>query len=250
MVRYVVEDEVVALTALGEVLARVIDDTVSADGADHFHVLGAADAGHVSAKRLGDLDGRCADAPRGAVDQNLLAGLDLALIAKQLKSGGCRDPDGRGLLECEVGGLQDEMVLRGARILGKRTGAPAEHLIAWAELRHAIADRLDRPGDIRAGHRALWLGQPVSRAGDVRPAGHQHPVTDMDRSRLNAYEPLAFLDHWLGEVLDSQDRLGPAVGALDDRLHQAASSGDAELAGFNLVADVTAMFRPPEVSGC
>src|SRR2546421_2930796 len=49
MVPDVVEDEVVALPTLGEVLTRVIDDMVSADGADHVHVPRAAYACHFGA---------------------------------------------------------------------------------------------------------------------------------------------------------------------------------------------------------
>src|SRR5579872_967048 len=109
MVRHVVEDEVVAPPVSGEVLARVVDDMVSADRADHLRVLRAADSGHLGAESLGDLYGERTDATGRAVDQDLLAGLDLALIAKQLESRRCRHADGRGLLKSEVGGLEQEM---------------------------------------------------------------------------------------------------------------------------------------------
>src|SRR5579872_5061942 len=97
VVRHVVEDEVVAPTVLGEVLVRVVDDMVSPDGADHLHVLRAAHAGHLGAESLGDLHGKRPDAPRRAVDQNLLSWLYLALIAKKLEGGGCGHADRRGL---------------------------------------------------------------------------------------------------------------------------------------------------------
>ena len=108
----VVQDEVVARPSLGEVLAGVVDDVVGTDGPDHVHVLRAAHAGDLGAERLGDLDGERSDAARGAVDQDLLPGLDLALVAQELQGGRGRHADGRRLLEGEVGRLLDEMVLR------------------------------------------------------------------------------------------------------------------------------------------
>src|ERR1700694_602042 len=116
---------------------------VSADGADHVQVLRAAYAGHLGAERLGDLHCECTQASRRPVDQHLLAWLHLALIAKNLKGGRGGNPNGRSLLEREVGWLQYEMVLGGTRILGKGASAPADYLIAWSELRHILADRLN-----------------------------------------------------------------------------------------------------------
>src|SRR5438128_581489 len=83
---------------------------VSADGANHVHVLRAADAGHLGAESLGNLHGEGTEASRRAVDQDFLARLDPPLIAKQLECGGCGYSDRRGLLEREVGRLAHEMV--------------------------------------------------------------------------------------------------------------------------------------------
>src|SRR5450759_2562743 len=99
---------------------------VSADGADHVHVLRAAHAGHFGAERLGELHSERTQASRRTVDQYLLARLDFSLIAKNLEGGGCGHPDRRGLLEGEVGRLRQEMVLCGAHILGESASAPAE----------------------------------------------------------------------------------------------------------------------------
>ena len=62
-----VEDQVVA--ALGEVLARVVDDVVGAQRADQVDVPRTAHGGDVSSECLGDLHGEAADATRGADDQ-------------------------------------------------------------------------------------------------------------------------------------------------------------------------------------
>src|SRR5215212_8912107 len=69
-----VQDQVIAPLALGEVLARVVDDMIRPDRANHLHLLGAANSGDVRAERLGDLHGKGANATRGADDQHLLLG--------------------------------------------------------------------------------------------------------------------------------------------------------------------------------
>jgi len=145
MVRHVIEDKVVTLPTLGKVLLGIIDDLVCADRSDHVHVPRAADAGHVRAERLGDLHGERPHASRRTVDQDLLPWLDLALIANSLEGGECGHPNGRGLLEREVGRLERKVVLSSTRILGKGAFAPAEYLITWLKLLHVLADRLDLP---------------------------------------------------------------------------------------------------------
>src|SRR5919202_2757554 len=44
-----VEDQVIAPLALGEVLARVVDDMIRPDRANHLHLLGTANSGNVRA---------------------------------------------------------------------------------------------------------------------------------------------------------------------------------------------------------
>ena len=73
----VVEDEVVLLSAPGEVVAGVVDDVVGADRTDQVHVPGAAHAGDLGPERLGDLHRERADAAGGTIDEDLLAGLDV-----------------------------------------------------------------------------------------------------------------------------------------------------------------------------
>src|ERR1700674_3824052 len=180
MVPHVVEDEVVPLPTLGEILLGVVDDVVSADRADHVHVPRAAHAGDFGAERFGNLHGEAAEASGRSVDQDFVTWLDLALIAKQLEGGGCRHPDGRGLLEREVGRLGHEGALCCPGVLGKGARAPAEHLIAGSELRDVLADRLDRPRDIRSRDTVLWLAHPDRHARDIRHASDENPVAHMD----------------------------------------------------------------------
>src|SRR5712691_9274002 len=87
MVRHQVENYVVLLTAAGEILSRVINDVMCADGADHFHIPRTANTGNLSAKRFGDLYSEGTHASGGAVNQDLLAGLNLSLVAKTLQGG-------------------------------------------------------------------------------------------------------------------------------------------------------------------
>src|SRR5260370_13988121 len=155
MVSHVVEDEVVALPTLGEVLVRVVDDMVCTDGEDHVHVLRPADTGDRGAVGLGDLHRERSNASRGTIDQDLLARLDLCLIAKKRQGSDCGHTDCCGLLEGEIGRLEQEVVLACRCVLGKGSRAPAEYLITRSEVCDAAAPRLDRTRDIASCATAL-----------------------------------------------------------------------------------------------
>src|ERR1700737_5629983 len=180
MVPHVVEDEVVARAAVGEVPLCVVDEMVSADGADLFQVPRAAYGGYFGAERLGDLHREGSKASRRTVDQDFLTLRDLPLIAKKLEGRGCGYPDSCGFLKREVGRLRQEVIRRRTRKLGKGARAPAEDLVAGAELRHVLADRLDRPRDVRSRNPILWLAQPDPPPRDVRHAPHEDPSPTMD----------------------------------------------------------------------
>ena len=67
--------------------------------------------------------------------------------------------------------------------------ALAEDLVARLEPRHVLADRLDRARDIHAPNTSLGRAEP--EAHDAQQAGlarHHVPVTDVEASRLDAYE--------------------------------------------------------------
>src|SRR5450759_110848 len=85
--RHVVEDQIVARLAVREVLPGVVDDMVRSDRSDGVQVPRAAHAGHFRPEDLGDLHCEGSHAPRRTVDQDLLPGLHLAVIAKRLHSG-------------------------------------------------------------------------------------------------------------------------------------------------------------------
>jgi hypothetical protein len=74
-----IDDRVVRLAGLREVLPRVVDDLVGAEGPDELDMLRARDAGDVRTEVLRQLDRRRAERPRRAVDQEALARFRLGL---------------------------------------------------------------------------------------------------------------------------------------------------------------------------
>ena len=190
---------------MGEVLLGVIDDLVRANRSDHVHVPRAAHAGHVRSERFGDLDGERANASRRAVDHHLLPRLDLPLIANGIEGGEGRVSDGRGLLKREVGRLRQQVVLFSTRVFGKGAVAPAENLIAWLKLLHAVADRFNLPRQIESRYLVLRLEQPDRRTHRVRDAPEEVPVADIDGRGANAHQHLVFSCDRLVDVLELKD---------------------------------------------
>ena len=219
MVAHVVEDEVVSRPTSGEVFLGVVDDVVGPDRADHLHVLRAADAGHLGTERLGDLHGVRADTTGCPIDQDLLSGLDLAVVAKKLEGGSRGYADSCGLLEAESGRLRHEVVLCRNRVLGEGTRAPAENVVTSPKLRHSLPDRLDCPRDVRPRNAVLRLAQSGRHPHEVRRARHDDHVTDVDGRCTDADQDLAVAD--LGSVdVPALKDVGRAVPVLNDCLHR------------------------------
>jgi len=85
-----IEDEVIKRSIFREIFLRVVNDSICTQRLDQAHVPSAAYAGHVRAVRLGDLHGERTYATRSTVDQDLLPGLNLSLVAKALQCCECR----------------------------------------------------------------------------------------------------------------------------------------------------------------
>jgi hypothetical protein len=153
-----VHDEVVALAAFGEILARVVDDAVRADRPEHVELPGCIYRGHLCPVRLRELHREGPHRSAGAVDHDRLSRSGPALIANGLHRERSGRRDGSGLFEGEVGGLQLEPGLRSGRVV--RIGAAVapqigtecltEDLIARPESRDVPADRLDMAGHVRS----------------------------------------------------------------------------------------------------
>src|SRR3954468_21482251 len=139
-----IEDHVVAVLAVCEVVAGVVDDMIGAEGSDRVHLRGAAHTGHLGSEGLGDLHGEGAHASRRADDQHLLPDLDPSVVANRLKGGERGDGDGSRLVEGQVRRLGRELVRSGAYVLRERRGTDAEHGVARLEAGHAATDGLDR----------------------------------------------------------------------------------------------------------
>ena len=131
-----VEDQVVAASPVGEVLAGVVDDVVGAQRGHQVDLRGAAHAGDLGAERLRQLDRVGADAAGRADHQHGLTGLHAPGVDERLQRGAGRDGNDRGLGEGQVRGLAGELVLPRHGVLGERPGRHAVHLVADREPRH------------------------------------------------------------------------------------------------------------------
>src|SRR5215216_972023 len=201
-----IEDEIVALAALGKVLLGVINDLACDDPLDHVQFHGAVQAGHVRSVRLGKLHGDGTHTTTRAVDQNLLSWLNLSLIAKTREGDESGGRYGRGLFKRDACRLQGQLVFGNRHILGigsaivplPLTRCLAEYLITWLKLRHVLANRLNVACHIRSRNTVLWFEQPSAhQAQGVGPASHDIPDIWMDGSRVNSYQHFIVLDHRL-----------------------------------------------------
>src|SRR5882672_1046857 len=151
MVANTVENQIVALVARSEIRSSVINNFIRADRSDHIQIPGTANAGHVGAERLGDLHRERTHASRRTVNQDLVARLNLSLVAQALQRCQSRDIYRSGLLERDAVGFRDDTFLARGRILRESSTASAEHLVAGFELLDVPANRFNLTGHINAG---------------------------------------------------------------------------------------------------
>src|SRR6266566_7468231 len=217
-----VEDHVVAVLAVGEVLARVVDHVIRADGADQIRLRRAAHAGDLGAEGLGDLHGERAHASRRADDQHPLPGLHLRVVAHGLQRGERGDGDGRRLLEGKVGGLGCQPGRPGADVRGEGSVAGAVDLIARLEPGHLLTGGLDRSRQAATGVGGLGPAKPEARQTDgVRQARHQMPRAPVHAGGMHPHEDLVGCDRRPGDLGEPEHLLGRrAVLILDDRRHR------------------------------
>src|SRR5918993_954568 len=201
-----IEDQVVALIALGEVLFGVIDDVVCAERTDHLQFLRVVYTGHLRSVGFGDLYGEGTHTTAGAIDQHTLAWLQPSLIRKNLQGDESRGGYGRGLFERDVGRLQCQGILWNGHILGIGAAVGpliafdclAEYLITWLKAGHVLTDHLNAPRHIRSRNAVLWSEQPGPHcAQDVRQPPHDMPDIWMDGSGANSHPHLIAVDHRL-----------------------------------------------------
>src|SRR5882724_309970 len=155
MVRHEVEDHIVMLAIAGEILSGVIKTHVCADGPDHFHIPRTTNASNLGSKRLRDLYSERTNASGGAINQDLLARLNLCLVAQTLQGSESGHRRRSRLLKRDVVRLHRQCGLACAHILGKGPIARSEYRVARFELRNVPADSFDLPRHITAGFRDL-----------------------------------------------------------------------------------------------
>jgi hypothetical protein len=138
---------------------------IGPEGSDQVDVGGAGHGGHLGPVGLGDLDREGADTAGGAVDQDLVGGLDGSVVAETLEGGDRRHRHGRRLLERQAGRLQRHGVHRHRGVFGEAAVAVVQEvgidLVAGLEPGDAAAGRLHLPGDVDA--RILWFGRSRPR---------------------------------------------------------------------------------------
>src|SRR5712692_5490164 len=100
-----IKNQVITLSAFGEIFLRVINHMICANLAHHVQIPGAAHTGDFSTERFGNLNSKSTNATRCPMDQNLLPLLNLSSVAKTLQSRECRYRDGCGRLKRKVGRL-------------------------------------------------------------------------------------------------------------------------------------------------
>src|SRR5438094_5540019 len=117
------------------------------------------------------------------------------MVADGLERGQPRHADWSGLLEAEVLGLGRELVLLRHDVLGERTLADSEDLVARLEPGHALADRLDDARELTPEDGILGRAEPkAGNAHEVWLAGHEVPNPPVDAGGANANEHLALFE--------------------------------------------------------
>jgi uncharacterized protein (TIGR03083 family) len=95
-----------------------------------------------------------------------------------------------------------------SRAIGRTFDATAAHdgriVATRTEPCDAAADGLNLPRHVRTTNTVLWLAQPVHRAGDVRQAAHDRPVSRVDACRPNVNQYLAVPDLGLVDLPEFQ----------------------------------------------
>ena len=219
VVPHVVEDEVVARSALPEVLLGVVDDMVGPDRADHVQVLRAGHAGDLGTERLGDLHGERAHASRRPVDENLLPRLDLPSSRRSWRAVVADTPTAAACSKVRLAGFSTkwsslaDAYSANAPVHHPKTSSPGRSCVTSLPTASTVP-AMSVPGNL-----VLRLAQSRGHAHDERRARHEDPVTDVDRRRVDADQDLGVPDLGLLDVPCLQD-IRRAVLLLNDRLHR------------------------------
>ena len=182
-------------------------------------VSGAADSGDAGAKRFGNLYGESPHAPGGAVDEDVLACLNFAFIAKALQGGDAGDGDGRSLFPGEVRWLQSEARLGCTPVFGEGAGGRAEDCIARFEACDIAAGRFYDSGNVCTEPAGFGRANSCEQANKGRCAADKVPVVWVDRGCVDLDEYLVVCRRGLFKLLVLQ-HVRRAVVVVDDCFHR------------------------------
>jgi len=167
------------------------------------------------------LDRESADASGGAVDEDLLVGLEVSVVAEALQGGEGGDGYGGGLFEGDIGRLEGEAGLGCAGEFCKGTGAHAEDGIAGMELGHLAASGFHFACQVHAKLLAFRVAEAGHEADAVGGAAEEVPVVRIDAGGADTDEDFVVGGCGFGNLGQLEDA-GRTVALVDDGLHREA----------------------------
>jgi hypothetical protein len=204
--------QIIALPILGEIRLRVINDMICTKRTDQVHIVCAAHSRDFYSECFGKLHGKGSYTPAGAMNQNLLAGLNLSSISQTLKRGeGCYR-DGSGCLESQRGWFHYYGVFTRTRIFGKRAQPPPKDFITDLKLCDSPADRLHSSRQVNAESLIFWFEQPIARADQERFPSQAMPVKCIDGGRRYFYQDLMIFREWFFYLFELKGVRCPVAG--------------------------------------
>ena len=133
----------------------VVDDLVGAGGPDPLAAARARSGDHMRAGRLGQLHRITADRPAGADDQHVLSGRRSGVVEERLPRGEAhhrqRGRVGNGMLDGAGARFSAGARTCSADAPSATIGRKPMTLVIDVQAVHAVADRVDRAGDVDAG---------------------------------------------------------------------------------------------------
>ena len=157
---------------------------------------------HLGPNGPGHLDHARADAAGAAVDEHLLAHLQLPIAEQAEMRGDAHQRHRRGILVRDFLGRRIEPTLVDRGIFGERALTAQQSLVAapdavaLAELRHGRPNRLDHAGQIAADHKRLRQVHRIHARPDVR-------IDRIDGHRLDLDQHLVVGGFRFGQVAEN-----------------------------------------------
>src|SRR5580658_3149211 len=146
-----IENQVITLLTVCEIFFGVVDRVLCSERSNQLRIMRAAYASHMRAKDLGKLYAKCSYASRRAIDEDMLASLDLSFIAEALQGRERCDGARCRILEGDCLWFRRQRGHRRDRVLREGAAAGAEHRVARCELCDARPDTFYLSGNVNSG---------------------------------------------------------------------------------------------------